>query len=70
MLNTIKAKISSTRQNTSIFFKNIRTIFWSYVEYFQKSRIIPYCKSAEVTKEMQATIHIEIDVKDFVSGEA
>ena len=38
--------------------------------YFQKSRILPYCKRVEVTKEMHATIHIEIDVNDFVFGEA
>ena len=70
MLNTIKAKISRARQITSIFFKTIRIFSWSYVVYFQKSRMVPYCKRADVTKEMHATIQIEIDVNDFVLGEA
>ena len=38
--------------------------------YFQNSKIIPYCRSTEVTNEMHATNHIEIDVNDFVLGEA
>ena len=70
MLKIIKAKISIARQITSIFLKNKRTFSWSYVVYFQKIKMIPYCNSAEVTKEMQVTIHVEIDVKDFVLGVA
>ena len=37
--------------------------------YFQNSKIIPYCRSAEVTNKMHVIIHIDIDVKVFVLGE-
>ena len=70
MLNTTKAKISMVRQITSIFFIIIWMFSGGYVVYFQNSKIIPYCRSAEVTNKMHATNHIEIDVKDSVLGEA
>ena len=70
MLNTTKAKISRVRQITSIFFIIIWIFSGGYVVYFQNSKIIPYCSSAEVTNKMHVTNHIEIDVKDSVLGEA
>ena len=70
MLNTMKAEISSMRQITSIFFIIIWNFSGGYVVYFQYSKITPYCRSADVTNEMHMTNHIEIDVKDFVLGEA
>ena len=70
MLNTTKAKISIVRQITSIFFIIIWIFSGGYVVYFQYSKITPYCRSADVTNEMHMTNHIEIDVKDFVLGEA
>ena len=69
-LNTTKAEISRVRQITSIFFIIIWIFSGGYDVYFQNSKIIPYCRSTEVTNEMHATNHIEIDVKDFVLGEA
>ena len=63
-------EISETsREIKSIFFKIVRTNSISYVVYFQKSRIDPYCKSVAVTKIMHMIIHVEIEFNDFALGD-
>ena len=60
-LNIMNEISETSREIKSIFFKIVRTTSISYVVYFQKSRIEPYCKRVEVTKIMHMTIHVEIE---------
>ena len=68
MLKLIKDSTDIARQTKSKLFKNCLTSSL-FVWYFQINKTIPYCNKAQNTKKMQVTIHIEIEVNDFVLGD-
>ena len=68
MLKLIKDSTEIARQTKSKLFKNCLTSSL-FVWYFQINKTIPYCNKAQNTKKMQVTIHIEIEVNDFVLGD-
>ena len=70
-MNNVNAKASTAREIISIVFILILAFSSRDVAlYFQKRRIVPYCKSVEVTNKMHTTIHVEIEVNDFVYGDS
>ena len=64
----MKDSTENARQTKSKFFKNC-LLFSLFSWYFQINKTIPYCNKAQNTKKMQVTIHIEIEVNDFVFGD-